>query len=236
MIGVAFLTAFGVLACGLEGNCKEAENFKALVPTKEQIEKVKRDFEHLKDRKVDFDAQRLLPSEEKIKEVKEKYEHLTDYDEELIESFKDAMLTNIKLRRVWELFFKKPLPQEAELKSSRSRVVFYLFSRSVPKTTVENVFSQAKKLKDYEFYGVIRGIDKEVLGYITSIKSFSGITVKVNPLIFERVGAEVVPAFVFAECKKTMGILRTKDCDFKAVLYGDVSLKWALERYEGKSR
>ncbi|MDQ7082108.1 MAG: TrbC family F-type conjugative pilus assembly protein [Aquificota bacterium] len=123
------------------------------------------------------------------------------------------------------MFFKAP-PLSGE--SSKEKVIFYLFSRSVPHATVDNVFRQAKSLKGWKFYGVIRGIDREILSYIASLKNFKYVSVKVNPLIFEKVGAEVVPAFVFAECKMIMGILRTKNCEFNAVLYGDVSLKWAL--------
>ncbi len=230
MVGIVLATAFGVLACGIEGKCKE---FEALLPSKEQIEKVRKDFERLEKRKANIDVDKLLPSEGEIKRVRERYKHLGKFDQEKTQKLIDALLTSAGQQRIWEMFFNRPMPQKAQ---EPARVIFYLFSRSVPSTTVGNVFRQAKKIKGYEFYGVVRGIDKKLLSYLTSLKEFQGITVKINPLIFEKVGAEVVPAFVFAECKKTMGILRTKDCDFKAVLYGDVSLKWAIERYEGTLR
>ncbi len=212
---------------------KIKEKYKYLEPDKAQIEKVKRDFEKLKNRRVKINTKRLLPTEDKIKEIREKYKHLTEFNKEEIEKLKDALLTSAGQKRVWESVFKTPSPKD---KGSKEKVIFYLFSRSVPATTVDNVFSQAKKLKGIKFYGVIRGIDREALHYITSLKNFGEVRIKINPLIFEKVGAEVVPAFVFAECRTVMGILRAGNCEFKAVLYGDVSLEWAVERYEGGIR
>jgi hypothetical protein len=225
MMGI--LLSMALLACPANG----CEEYKSLLPTKEEVEMIKRDFEKLKNRRIQIDTKTLLPSEEKLREVKERYKHLGEWNSEKVDKLKEALLTSAGQQRIWNMFFKTPPPSV-----KKERVIFYLFSRSVPRATVENVFSYAKNLKDWRFYGVIRGIDKEVLSYITSLKNFRHITVKVNPLIFEKVGAEVVPAFVFAECKVVMGILRTKHCEFKAVLYGDVSLRWALERYEGEAR
>ncbi|HID04970.1 MAG TPA: hypothetical protein EYP20_04100 [Aigarchaeota archaeon] len=223
MIGVLLGTALSVFC----------EEYKALLPSKERIEEIRRDFEKFKSRKIQIDTGNLLPSEEKIREVKERYKHLGEYSGEEIEGLRDALLTSAGQQRVWKIFFSTPPPSE---ENSKKETIFYLFSRSVPRATVDNVFRWAKNLKDWKFYGVIRGIDKEILSYITSLKNFRHITIKVNPLIFEKVGAEVVPAFVFAECKMIMGVLRTGDCEFKAVLYGDVSLKWALEKYKGEVR
>ena len=226
MIGILLGAALSLLACPADAVFEE---YKVLMPSKEQIEKVRRDFKKFKNRRIQIDTGNLLPSEDKIREVKERYKHLGEFSGQEVDRLMDALLSAASQQRIWEMFFKTP-PLLGE--SSKKKVIFYLFSRSVPRATVDNVFRQAKNLKDWKFYGVIRGIDREILSYITSLKNFRHVSVKVNPLIFEKVGAEVVPAFVFAECKTTMGVVRTKDCDFKAVLYGDVSLKWALERYE----
>ena len=61
-----------------------------------------------------------------------------------------------------------------------------------------------------------------------------GIRVKINPLIFRGVGAKVVPAFVLANCDVISGVLRSKTCVYEKVIYGDVSLKFALEKLLGK--
>ncbi len=232
MIGVLLGAALSLLACPADKG-EVCEKYKALLPTKEQVERVIRDFEKFKKRKIQIDTRNLLPSEDKIREVKERYKHLGEFNSQEIDRLRDALLTSTGQQRVWEMFFKEPLPK---VSNSKEKVIFYLFSRSVPATTVDNVFQQAISLRGWKFYGVIRGIDKEILSYITSLRNFRHITVKVNPLIFEGVGAQVVPAFVFAECRTVMGVLRTKDCEFKAVLYGDVSLRWALEKYEGEVR
>jgi len=220
-----------LMACSVDGKCKEEEFLKQ---NKEKIEKVKREFDWLREgKKKVSDFERLLPDSKKIEEVKNKYGSLEHFDEALTKRFEEALLTKEGQKRIWRMFFKRNLPE-----SGKVEVIFYLFSRSVPKQTVENVFKSAEKLTDYEFYGVVRGIDGKTLSYLASIESFKKgkITVKINPLIFERVGAEVVPAFVFAECKKEFGILRTRNCDFKAVLFGDTSLDFAIEKYKEVKR
>ena len=220
MIGI--LLGIFLQACSVDGKCEEK---KFIEQNREKIEKVRREFEWLKNQKREIE---IKIDERKIEEVKKRFEKLKKVDEKLIEKFKDALLTSQGQQRVWELFFSKPIKKEKEKK----KVIFYLFSRSVPSSTVENVFESAKKLKDYEFYGVLMGIDKKTLSYLSRIEPFreGKITVKINPLIFEKVGAKVVPAFVLADCKKEFGILRTRSCEFKAVMFGDTSLEFFLKK------
>ena len=216
-----------LMACSLDGKCNEMEFLKQ---NKEKIEQVKKDFQWLKEKQKDVsDFEKLLPSRQKIEEVRNKYENLTRFDENLIRQFEGAILTKEGQKRIWEMFFKKDLPSNQKVK-----VIFYLFSRSVPKKTVENVFKSAEKLTGYRFCGVLRGIDKKTISYLASIESFKKgkITVKINPLIFEKAGTSVVPVFVLAECREDFGVLRTKNCSFKAALYGDVSLEFALKKFE----
>ena len=216
-----------LMACSLDGKCNEREFLKQ---NKEKIEQVKKDFQWLKEKQKDVsDFEKLIPSRQKIEEVRNKYEDLARFDENLIRQFEGALLTKEGQKRIWEMFFKKDLPS-----SQKVKVIFYLFSRSVPRATVENVFKSAEKLTDYRFYGVLQGIDKKTISYLASIESFKKgkITVKINPLIFEKAGTSVVPVFVLAECRENFGILRTKNCSFKAVLYGDVSLEFALKKFK----
>jgi len=225
MIGI-FLGIF-LQACDIDGKC----NGKIFIQeNKEKIEKVKKDFEWLKKRQKDVSQFRnLIPEQNVIKQVKERYEHLTKFNKDLIKQFEFALLTKEGQERIWKAFFKKDLPKE-----KNQKVIFYLFSRSVPLQTLRSVFKSAEKLKGYRFYGVLRGIDERTISYLASIESFKKgkITVKINPLIFEKAGTSVVPAFVLAECRENFGILRTKNCILKAVLYGDVSLEFALKKFK----
>ncbi|GER94865.1 hypothetical protein A45J_2631 [hot springs metagenome] len=115
-------------------------------------------------------------------------------------------------------------------KPEKEEYIFYLFSKSVPDITLESVFNQSKKLPNINFYGVLRGIDKthSVFEKIKNIKGFEDITIKVNPLIFKAVGAQVVPAIVYAYCPPP-DMFRSAECDYQYVVYGDISLAGALE-------
>lgn len=112
------------------------------------------------------------------------------------------------------------------------KYIFYLFSQSVPDVTVNSVFDQAKKLvkEDIVFYGVVRGVDgdRKILDKFRNLRS-KGIRLKINPLIFRGVGAEVVPAFVYAVCPEKNSF-RSRDCDYRLVVYGDMTLAGALEK------
>lgn len=218
-----------LMACSIDEKCEEK---KFIEQNREKIEKVRKEFEWLKNQKREI---KVKIDERKIEEVKKEFERLKKVDKKLIERFKDALLTSEGQKSVWKLFFsKEPIKKEKEEK----KVIFYLFSRSVPSSTVENVFKSSEKLKDYEFYGVLMGIDKVTLSYLYRIKPFKEgkITVKINPLIFEKVGAKVVPAFVLADCKKEFGIIRTKNCKFEAVMFGDTSLEFFLKKLKEVER
>jgi len=179
-------------------------DIKKFMPNPEDLERV-RQFESLK-------------RQEHIENAK-KYEHLKD---------------NVNIDKVQDVALPQNKKQTtkidiAALQNEKQKYIFYLFSKSIPNIAVESVFNQSKKL-DINFYGVLRGIDKErvVLEKVKGIKGFEEITVKVNPLIFKAVGAQMVPAIVYAYCPPP-AMFRTADCEWKYVVYGDISLLGALE-------
>jgi type-F conjugative transfer system pilin assembly protein TrbC len=114
--------------------------------------------------------------------------------------------------------------------TAKEGYLFYLFSKSVPDTTVDSVFEQARKLENTHFYGVVRGIDKDrdILKKIQTMKAFEGTTIKIHPLIFRAVGADKVPAFVYALCPEP-AMFRAAECEYRMIVYGDISLRGALQ-------
>jgi len=112
-------------------------------------------------------------------------------------------------------------------------IILYLFSMSVPKSTVRNVFVQLRQLKkifpEIQYAGVLRGLDLKHFGrklnkYADFLKKDEQI--KIHPLIFEKLNVSKVPVFVYAKCPK---IFRYKKCDYEYMAYGDFSLKYFLE-------
>ncbi len=147
----------------------------------------------------------------------------------------ESLKEGADLNRVQSLISKDKEPTPpihiAGTQGERQKYLFFLFSKSVPDSAIESVFAQAQKLKGINFYGVLRGVDRnrEVLTKIQGIKNFGEITVKVNPLIFRHVNAEAVPAFVYAQCAAPQ-MFRSGDCEYRMILYGDLSLIGALEK------
>lgn len=119
----------------------------------------------------------------------------------------------------------------SQINGSKEAYLFYLISKSVPSSAISNIFMQAKKLKGVNFYGVLRGVDsaREVLSKMEQMNEFNDITIKVNPLIFRNVGAEVVPAFVYAVCPPRE-LFRSAECEYRMIVYGDMTLLGALEK------
>jgi type-F conjugative transfer system pilin assembly protein TrbC len=187
-----------------DGTMDAKADIKKFMPKPEDLEKV-RQFESFKRQEHIENAQ--------------KYEYLKD---------------NVNIDKVQDIVLPQNKKQTAKiditaLQGEKQKYIFYLFSKSIPDIAVESVFNQSKKL-DINFYGVLRGIDREraVLEKVKDIKEFEDITIKVNPLIFKAVGAQVVPAIVYAYCPPP-AMFRSADCDYKYVVYGDISLMGALE-------
>jgi len=171
-----------------------------------------------------IDTEQLKPKPEDIERAK-KYEYLKNSHQLGVES-----LPLQALSRGRESDANKQIPTINSLQRQKEKYLFYLFSKSVPDETIISHISQSNKLKGINFFGVLRGVDKErkVLSKIQQIKSFDGVTVKINPLIFRHTKANMVPAFVYAFCPPK-DAFRSDDCEFKMILYGDLTLIGALE-------
>ncbi len=221
-IPVSLITALAVMGCPIGDKC----------------DKVKEELGYLKD-KADLhnlDINKLLPKEEKLREVENRFKHLKEKrvkDEDLTRLL-NMNTSSYSLERIMGLLRQYQLKFDlrkinAKKPTEKRKIIFYLFSRSVPARTVNNVFASSRKLKGFEFFGVLRGIDKKTLEYLQNVDSFKKVRIKINPYIFEKVGAGVVPAFVYAECPP--GEFRSKLCDYKYVVYGDISLEYAMDKF-----
>ncbi|OGW23083.1 MAG: hypothetical protein A2X55_08905 [Nitrospirae bacterium GWB2_47_37] len=182
-----------------------------------------------------FDPEQLKPKPEDIERAQQLEQRLEkpEYIEKAkqYEHLKERADTD-KVQAIVQPQADKPADKQivkTNSQTGKQRYIFYLFSKSIPNITVESVFIQSKKLS-INFYGVLRGVDKQraVLEKIKGVKGFEDITVKINPLIFKAVGAEMVPAIVYAYCPHP-AMFRSADCDYKYVVYGDISLIGALE-------
>lgn len=197
---------------------------------------------------TDKEKEYIEKNQSTIESVKSKYEGLKMPKDIDVEKYKELeknksdiekykAFGNVDLKALEGLFKNKNwLDYNLELKSDEKKnLIFYLFSTSVPSQTVKNVFLASKKYKTLEFYGVIRGISKKTWEYLQSLdeKAIEDISIKINPNIFRYAEVKVVPAFVLAECNdRPMGIIRSSSCSFKAVIYGDVSLDFAIEKFK----
>jgi len=209
------------------------EEQKYVEENKTNIQEVEKNFKELTEKKQKVDEEMLMVKPENLKEV-EKFKSLTENKADVSEYKK--LGENVNLKLLENIYGKNWLDIRLKLegKPEKKNLIFYLFSTSVPMQTVKNVFLASQKYENLEFYGVLRGISKKTWKYLNSLdKAMNNMTVKVNPLIFKAVNAEVVPAFVIAECpERPYGIIRSKSCKFKAVLYGDVSLDFAVEKFK----
>ncbi len=194
----------------------------------------------------DFDFSNLAPTAEDINSVKQfeslapqqpgeavkQYEYLEQKtDSGQVKSYIDNQISSKKdTNRKSDVI---PAGASADLFANppKQPYVFYLFSGSMPDVAIGNVFIQALKLDGLNFRGVLRGVDdnQDVIRKLMGIREQAeGITIAINPLVFKYVGAQVVPAFVFAHCP-TPAMFRSAECDFDYVVYGDMSLLGALE-------
>ncbi|GAB5047556.1 TrbC family F-type conjugative pilus assembly protein [Thermodesulfovibrio sp. TK110] len=178
-----------------------------------------------------------LVDKQKTQEVEDKYSSL--FQEKYIEEAKkyEKLKENMNLQEIQRLKSKQSNKEidlkEVIKKKENDKVlsIFYLFSYSVPDTVLDTVFLSAKKLpKSVAFYGILRGIDKDkkILQKLTMLKNFEEIEIKIHPFIFRKLDTQRVPAIVFAKCPPS-DIFEYEQCDWKYVLYGDISLVSALE-------
>lgn len=207
---------------------------------KNNINSVKEKYEGI-NKPIKLDEGKLTANEETLKRAK-KYEYLKDNIRDV------SKYGNIGQgwKKVLEMFGSNYLEMAKNLNISgeikKKKYIFYLISTTVPENTIVNVLNQSKKLKGIEVIPVLRGVNRKgkrpvekfIWNYVNEIneKIGGGIRVKINPIIFEKVDAKFVPAFVLADCPAYEGIIRSKECDYKAVLYGDTSLDFAVEKFK----
>lgn len=108
----------------------------------------------------------------------------------------------------------------------------YLYSDSVPKTTVENVFKQAKKIKSIEFTGCMRGFvgntSKDLKKFIqkqVEKGKIDNIEVRLDPFFFRDLNVKQVPALVYSRCTE-----QPVKCDYDYIIYGDSRLDYLVEK------
>jgi type-F conjugative transfer system pilin assembly protein TrbC len=114
----------------------------------------------------------------------------------------------------------------------------YLYSDSVPKTTIENIFKQAKKIKSIEFTGCLRGFigntAKDLKTFIqkqVEKGKIDNIEVRLDPFFFRDLNVQQVPALVYARCTE-----QPVKCDYDYIIYGDSNLEYLLEKIYDKSK
>lgn len=208
----------------LQDNIERVKIFVDGVFWKEQD--LKTDYSHLVDRAKDketIEKYSSLVKEEYLKDVK-KYEYLKEnVDMAKVQDVVNKNKTNIDREKLKEIFKQR--------ESTKVLSIFYLFSQSVPDSIVDTVFLTAKKLpQDVAFYGVLRGIDRDrkILQKLMNMQNFPEIEIKIHPFIFRELHVERVPAVVFGYCPPSE-MFEFEKCDLNYIIYGDISLKGALE-------
>ncbi|MGA1846218.1 TrbC family F-type conjugative pilus assembly protein [Deferribacter abyssi] len=108
----------------------------------------------------------------------------------------------------------------------------YLYSDSVPKSTIENVFKQAKKIKSIEFTGCMRGFigntAKDLKRFIqkqVEKGKIDNIEVRLDPFFFRDLNVKQVPALVYAHCTE-----QPVECDYDYIIYGDSRLDYLVDK------
>jgi type-F conjugative transfer system pilin assembly protein TrbC len=108
----------------------------------------------------------------------------------------------------------------------------YLYSDSVPKTTIENIFKQAKKIKSIEFTGCLRGFigntAKDLKTFIqkqVEKGKIDNIEVRLDPFFFRDLNVKQVPALVYSRCTE-----QPVKCDYDYIIYGDSRLDYLVEK------
>jgi len=226
-------------------DCKTKKECEYIEKHKKQIETVENKYKHLENNKANVNINKLLPDKETLKGLYNKYKGLTKNraDVSKYEEFGKAINWNALLNMYGSNWLEMNKNLQEKLKPQKKKqIIFYLFSTTVPKQTIVNVLKSAKKYKYIEVIPVIRGlnrkekkpVEKYIWAYMNDINNKVGgnITVKINPIIFIKAEVNLVPAFVLANCPVYYGIIRSRECNYKAVIYGDTSLDFVLERFK----
>ncbi|MEC9492002.1 TrbC family F-type conjugative pilus assembly protein [Flexistipes sp.] len=108
----------------------------------------------------------------------------------------------------------------------------YLYSDSMPASTLRSIFKDAKKIKSIKFTGCVRGfigktsadLKKYMRKQVKKAK-IDNIPVRMDPFFFKDLKVKRVPALVYAKCTT----YPTK-CDYKYIIYGDSKLSYLVEQ------
>jgi len=248
-----FRISIPVIALGIwfnaSADCKTEKECEYIQKHKNQIEAVEDKYKHLENNKAKVDFNKLLPDKETLKETHDKYNSLTENKAD-VSKYQD-LGRNINWQALFDVYGSNWLEMNEKIKNvmevgenkRKKNLIFYLFSTTVPKQTIVNVFESARKYEDLQLHGVIRGlnrkgkkpVEKYIWNFINDINEKVGgnITVKINPVIFRKAEVNLVPAFVLAECDyRPYGIIRSNECEYMAVIYGDISLEFVVEKFK----
>jgi len=189
--------------------------------------------------------QKFLQTKPKAEQKKDYFLEKYNIDISTIKSEED--LYNIPLEVIKSIALNGDLDKFINAINTSKKVlhILYLFSSSMPEQAVSNIFQQYEKVHQYfnevKFYAVMTGVDIEIKdrqGYkffdeIFKKKQFENIHVKINPYIFKMNNVKKVPAFLVANCSNDE--LRSDECEFKYIVYGDMTLLHALEIIKDKT-
>jgi len=110
--------------------------------------------------------------------------------------------------------------------------LIYLYSDSMPASTLQSIFKDAKRIKSIKFTGCVRGfigktsadLKKYMKKQVKKAK-IDNIPVRMDPFFFKDLGVKRVPALIYARCTN----YPTK-CDYKYIIYGDSKLSYLVEQ------
>jgi hypothetical protein len=108
----------------------------------------------------------------------------------------------------------------------------YLYSDSVPATTMKNIFKSAKKIKSLEFTGCLQGFkgddDVALRKFIEEQvrkAEIDEMEVRLDPFFFRDLEVTEVPALVYAKCSSN-----PTHCDYEMIIYGDSNLEYLVSQ------
>lgn len=126
-------------------------------------------------------------------------------------------------------------------KHEKGTAIFFLTSRSVPKSNLRNFIVGFEKIKkknpDLSGYFVFNGFIKHPGGMNKFLDDLdmpsSSVNGKILPFMFERLNVKKVPAFVISECPIVE--FKQADCDHKIIATGNMPFEKFLDIVNEKS-
>jgi len=174
---------------------------------------------------VDLEKQKVSKETEKImREVQKKS------IETMFENL-DRVAESQNLSQEEKVIFKRSLRHSIE--PELVEYFFYLTSKSVPKSALQNFVYGMDKLnkKGYKIIGrvIFNGFseDKNIMDFMKEyeITSADSTIVNINPFIFKDLKISSVPVFVVAECPKKFV---SAQCEYRYMINGETPLENSL--------